>query len=512
MKTINTVLPIYDKLSKQCYERAKHAGMDEPVPVITPRFKLPSFQFTTGTTDMGEITNIELIDREGNSVGDYNPFSNWTNGSFDTLTSSGLNITLGITSNLNDYAQLTQSYTGVTGDVITVTGTFTSNSGGIPMLQLYSGGYTAGTNITCVPGEYTYTFTLPGDGTYELRMWGVPGAGVGNFSFTGVTISITDFGEFFDAFPAQTLYGTDYYYIYEGDTLNYLMPEGLHYLKITTDEGYVFYSDWFLVDCIPASLITSFTNVTYETFSTSGTTIINAVNTVGNGEAYGTEGFQIIKDKEYTVIFYAVLNSGQAPTMSLVSAGLLSNEATVTAGLNVITLTATANDDLAYLFIDNDAAANFALSEIIIMESFSDKYLQINFSHTCNLGGIIYEDGFTQVLYLETETMEPTFPYTEKGQENGYGQFVPTFQRQDKLYLIRTGLIPQHIVDVLHRLKLHDTVTLTDLVGDSFTVKEIDTEHEWQFQDRYYAIATVTVNLGEDIVITGCCTAINECE
>lgn len=390
MKTINVVLPIYDRLIKQTYERSKHAGIDDPVPVICPRHHLPPWQYNAEAVVIGAVTKIELINREGVS-----------------------------------------------------------------------------TDIT------TYFPLLSDD----------------------VTV------------------GTDTYYKYDGDTLNYLLPEGLYYLKITHANGYIYYSDWVLVDCVYTNLISGFINFTYETFTTSGTVITSAINSASGGEAYSINSFQVINGESYTMIFYATINSGQSPTIRIMGGvSEISNVHTVTNGLNTVTLTVTANYDTAYLVFNNTANTNYSLTELILFETFSDKYLKFAFEHSCDLGEITYEDGFIQVLYLETETMEPTFPYTEKGQENGYGQFVPTFQRQDKLYLIRTGLIPQHIVDVLHRLKLHDTITLTDLVGDSFTVKEIDTEHEWQFQDRYYAIATITVNLNEGIVVTGCCSAINECE
>lgn len=390
MKTINVVLPIYDRLIKQTYERSKHAGIDDPVPVICPRHHLPPWQYNAEAVVIGAVTKIELINREGVS-----------------------------------------------------------------------------TDIT------TYFPLLSDD----------------------VTV------------------GTDTYYKYDGDTLNYLLPEGLYYLKITHANGYIYYSDWVLVDCVYTNLISGFINFTYETFTTSGTVITSAINSASGGEAYSINSFQVINGESYTMIFYATINSGQSPTIRIMGGvSEISNVHTVTNGLNTVTLTVTANYDTAYLVFNNTANTNYSLTELILFETFSDKYLKFAFEHSCDLGEITYEDGFIQVLYLETETMEPTFPYTEKGQENGYGQFVPTFQRQDKLYLIRTGLIPQHIVDVLHRLKLHDTITLTDLVGDSFTVKEIDTEHEWQFQDRYYAIATITVNLNEGIVVTGCCSSINECE
>ena len=389
MKTINTVLPIYDRLIKQTYERSKHAGIDDPVPVISARHHLPAWQYNVETTVVGAVTKIELINREG-----------------------------------------------------------------------------VATDIT------TYFPTLSND----------------------VTV------------------GTDTYYKYDGDTLNYLLPAGLFYLQITHANGYVYYSDWILVDCVYENQITSIVNFDYEVFSTTGTAIA-VQNTSGNGHAYSIPQFDIVKDIPLTVIFYLTYTSGQYPIIDIVSGvSIVTNSVNATAGLNVITLTPTGNYNNATIQIHNTANASFSTTNIYLFNNYSEKYLKFAFEHSCDLGSITYDDGFTQVLYLETETMEPTFPYTEKGQENGYGQFVPTFQRQDKLYLIRTGLIPQFIVDVLHRLKLHDTITLTDLVGDVWTVKEIDTDHEWQFQDKYYAVATITVNLDEGIVVTGCCTAINECE
>ena len=62
MKTINTVLPIYDKVAKQCFERARHAGIDDPVPVVCPRHHLPPWQYNVETTAVGAVTKIELID------------------------------------------------------------------------------------------------------------------------------------------------------------------------------------------------------------------------------------------------------------------------------------------------------------------------------------------------------------------------------------------------------------------------------------------------------------------
>src|SRR4030042_5648145 len=99
MKTINTVLPVYDKIEKQCYRRAiknKLTGQTEPVPVSTPRHRLPSMLWNVEADDPGEITRIELIDKDGNNAVNTHGLEEWgyevwCNISFG-ITSMGLEI------------------------------------------------------------------------------------------------------------------------------------------------------------------------------------------------------------------------------------------------------------------------------------------------------------------------------------------------------------------------------------------------------------------------------------
>jgi hypothetical protein len=298
---------------------------------------------------------------------------------------------------------------------------------------------------------------------------------------------------------------SDDHFQYNGDTLNRLLDSGDYFLRLETAEGYEYWSDWFRVDCVYANLITEWINVNYNTFTASGTDLA-AANASGAAEYGITNTFSVIKGE--TILFLTNLNltSGELPSVRIAdSFNILSNTVQLTTGLNEISLIATDNSDDAYIQIFNSINTNFQFSETFVLRNYSEKFLTINFNNSCDLGDIHYTD-FDQTLWLETEVMEPTFPYVEKGQENGNGVFVPTWQRQDKTYNIRTLLIPQYIVDVLHRLKVHETITLTDLVGDIWAVQQIDIEHEWHDNDKYYAIATIIADLGEGIVKTGCCS------
>jgi hypothetical protein len=274
MKTIITTLPIYDKVAKQCFERAKHSGHTTPRAIISPLERLPSFQWLDGTDGSTTVTKIELIGQDGTA-----------------------------------------------------------------------------TDITA-----SHFTTCP--------------------------------------LPASHAITGDVYFQYKGTNLDSDLPCGLYYLKITMNNAKIYYSEW----------------------------------------------------------------------------------------------------------ID--------IRDVYDQTTYSSNYLILTFSHSCDFGDILYHDGFTQKAWIEAETMEPSFPLKEEGQENGEGRFVRTFGRQVKKYLVKTSDIPDYMVDVFHRMRLHDTVSLLNLVGDSNSVYNLEVEHEWLFDDKYYAKAELTFDYNEAVTVMGCCVNI----
>jgi len=218
--------------------------------------------------------------------------------------------------------------------------------------------------------------------------------GDGAASVSSIELIDEDITSYFPTVPSLT----SGYFSYNGDTLNSLLDTGRYYLKITTDNGKIYYSEWFEVTCV-----------------------------FGDDE-------------------------GLPPTAA-----------------------------------------------------YSEKYLILNFFNTCNLGDLLYQDGFAQTLYLESETMENTYPEEEEGQKNGEGRFVRTFARQIKKYLTRTKAMPDYMVDVFNRMRLHDNIELIDLVGDSHNVFNLEVDHEWLFDDKYYASLELTFDYDEAVVIAACC-------
>jgi hypothetical protein len=134
-----------------------------------------------------------------------------------------------------------------------------------------------------------------------------------------------------------------------------------------------------------------------------------------------------------------------------------------------------------------------------------NKYLKIEYWNTCDLGSIYYQGGFKPRFYLDADVGEPFYEETEDGQENGDGDFVPTFRRQIKKYLIKTGLLPEFLIDAIKRMELHDNVWLTFKTGEIEQIFNVSVEYEWAFEEKYYAMATITFDMNERIAIGSCC-------
>jgi len=305
---------------------------------------------------------------------------------------------------------------------------------------------------------------------------------------------------------------TDEYFQYNGNTLAWLLPTGEYYLKFFTENGNVYYSDYFHVDCVFDNLISQWINydppTNYETLTSSGTEITSLINSAGSGLAI-SDVFQVIKGESIRIIFHASVNSGDEPVLQLINTGwTLEDSEAVVPGLNDITLTSTWAG-AAYIILYNNATnVNMSISEVLVIREFSDEYFIINFSNTCDIGDILYQADLVQTVYLESEPMEIAFPTELQGQNNGEGKFVRTFTRQVKKYTARLLPLPDYMVDVFNRMRLHDTVELIDLVGDEHDLYNLEVEHEWLSPGKYYARIDLTFDYDEAVVAGSCCVDI----
>lgn len=343
MKTIYTLLPIYDSTAKQDYNRTGAI-----IPIYTPRHRLPAWQYNVGATVVGAVTQIDLINAAGTT-----------------------------------------------------------------------------TNIT------SYFPTLSDD--YVLS--------------------------------------TDTYYKYDGDTLNYLLNPGAFYLKITHANGYIYYSEWFVVTDIYPKLTTNWTNgvgiYEYETFAASGTKISSAIETGTEGACY-SDDFTLGDTENILIVFYLTINSGQAPDLYLIKnpSTIIDNVGGCTAGLNAVTLTG-AGAGTYHLQFNNTAAANWSVTEVYAIRVYSPNFIKIAFYDTHDLGDIVYQNGFAQTLYLQTRLNAPQHEPTEIGDEKD-GIFIAEKIITKFKFRIITYVGPVQYRSLI-RLPQHDHITITDEVGFTYS-------------------------------------------
>jgi len=135
-----------------------------------------------------------------------------------------------------------------------------------------------------------------------------------------------------------------------------------------------------------------------------------------------------------------------------------------------------------------------------------NKYLKFEYWNTCDLGNIYYQGGQHFWFFLDGDVLEPFHEETEDGQENGDGDFIPTYRRGMKRYKIRTGLVPDYMVDAIQRMKLHDNIELTFKTGEIEQIYNVDVEMEWQFEKMcHQATVVLTFDMDEKIVVGACC-------
>ena len=516
MKTIYTTLPVYDRLAKQCYERAHgpRRGMGI-VPIMTPRYRLPSMQWNVEDDDPGYIDDIQLVDTNGaetdleNTVVqnqlDVIGMANIGNSAYDGFTSTNYyQFTAQKTTAAGVAYAYTDSFTVVKNKVIWINYALTL-TGDAPKLVIVDN---AGTDIspihTMTAGAHSAKLTVSATGTARIRIRSL------DTEECDIAISLAWWDT---AYPGLNTELTDEFFIYDGHTLGRLLPSGLYYLKMTTINGYIYYSDWFRVDCIYPNLLTGFDPIyiTYNIFTVVDLAVTQASEDPAAAADAQSYAVDVIKGERFRVIFNFTFNSGEYPEFYIVESGvgIRSNVVVIADGLNDFILTATQTGTFRFMFNQSGTGvADWSTTEILIFREYSTKYLTLNFTNSCDLGESIYHDDFTQTLWFESESMETSFPQEEEGQKNNDGKFFRTFVRQVKKYVARTKMMPDFMVDVFNRMKLHNSVELIDLVGDVHDVYNIEVEHEWLFDDKYYAKVDLTFDYDETVLSSGCCISI----
>ena len=100
--------------------------------------------------------------------------------------------------------------------------------------------------------------------------------------------------------------------------------------------------------------------------------------------------------------------------------------------------------------------------------------------NSCDIGDIIYNTGWQQVVYFQGDLFKPEYEFSEEGTEDGEGNFIKQFDKVLKRYKLII-FQPENIADGLYLLPLHKAVVVTLPDGRSEKVVNIEVANpDWE--------------------------------
>jgi hypothetical protein len=281
----------------------------------------------------------------------------------------------------------------------------------------------------------------------------------------------TDISGYFTSMPSGVLSATmGRYIVYNGDPLKTLLPGGSYYIKISKSDA-EYYSDWIRIMDIYSNLLTdpkgTFSN--YNTFTTSGIAITSAIATGGFAKYAESNVFSVVNGEVLKVYIFLTLNSGELPVLEIVEVGgaTLCGAVSLTAGINVVSFTIPKTTANACLLFGNNTNANWNTGNIYVIHNYSSKFIRLDFTNSKNLGDLKYENGFIQSVWLEAILNNPTHEMVDVGEEKD-GIFIAEKIVSKYIYSV-ICYVPKGLYNCLLRLSQHDTITITDEVGNMYT-------------------------------------------
>lgn len=132
------------------------------------------------------------------------------------------------------------------------------------------------------------------------------------------------------------------------------------------------------------------------------------------------------------------------------------------------------------------------------------KYTKIQWWHSCDIGNLLYQTGYQNVLYLDSELTRDTPDFFEEGKEDGEKTFIPSFQKLvDKILL--TDYVPEHVLNALIALPLHKNVLVTTK-DNLYIGRALRFEVSFTMEDDCHASVELRFQQENALIASACCT------
>ena len=106
-------------------------------------------------------------------------------------------------------------------------------------------------------------------------------------------------------------------------------------------------------------------------------------------------------------------------------------------------------------------------SGFFVYRNYAPGFMRLDFNNSKDLGDILYQDDWSQTIWLNTRLNYPTNEVVEIGEEKD-GVFIPEKVVTKYIYRI-SDYVSKALHRVLIRLPQHDNITITDEVGNTYT-------------------------------------------
>jgi len=214
------------------------------------------------------------------------------------------------------------------------------------------------------------TTTTYGTGNYSFSLPFQAAAGVMDFQGTGMIVDAT--GSYTSVVPLIVQGGVVVYLYYTGGVVGTAAP-------ITfADTDQIMFTIKYLLQVTPpadpdpitepdVNRIIQWSNVNYDTFVSSGSSITSAIYSVALGTKSANTGMiMLTHDQPYTLTITVSLTSGALPSLTWSNGGTPVDEGVLSAGVNTISITPTAANPWVLIALSNAAAANWSCTATLV--------------------------------------------------------------------------------------------------------------------------------------------------
>ena len=129
--------------------------------------------------------------------------------------------------------------------------------------------------------------------------------------------------------------------------------------------------------------------------------------------------------------------------------------------------------------------------------------LKISWWNDYDLGDILYQDGFRNVIYLDVEVEKPEYNTTIESDLNGDNVEISKFRKWEKVYKFEFWG-QEDLVDAFTLMQIHDNIEVTLQSGDVIQVlkNSLKAEPAWE---QIGCLAKISVSFAEDYIVAGNC-------